>query len=455
VCQEVVPELLLELHPHQSAALRRMLQREQRPTTIAHPTLRALPAPPSNTSLLADCAAGRVAGGEVPELHDVRGGFCCDEPGLGKTVTSIALILKTLGLVAAPPPGTVVCARAICIVDAQSLVARELHGRVYVSAPSAAAAPSAFSRRGSKRVMGKQRAFALPSCPPTIKRRRTSQGNFEVLLQPLCSDDGCAEHAADTGGGGVRHPATGQAAALRAGGFGGGGVPLSGATLIVVPPTLVRHWQAQMAAHVKAGTLRVYALLDCDSAAIDAEHLAWDYDVVITTFSLLSSSHVSRYKFDDTRTGEPHVALRVHWLRVILDEGHLLGSTAITDRLRMACSLRAERRWVLTGTPTPSTPSAQVAALHPLLSFLRVQPYAGDVSVWEDGIRVPFEACRRLGVHASRCLLVGGMSIIPWFWVFFPDVTPASRIIMDRPPTTACASAPVASLPLPSRLCGS
>ena len=36
--------------------------------------------------------------------------------------------------------------------------------------------------------------------------------------------------------------------------------------------------------------------------------------------------------------------VQVHWLRVILDEGHMLGaSLAITNKLQMACALRAER----------------------------------------------------------------------------------------------------------------
>ena len=40
----------------------------------------------------------------------------------------------------------------------------------------------------------------------------------------------------------------------------------------------------------------------------------------------------------------------MHWLRVILDEGHMLGaSLQMTNKLSMAINLRAERRWIMTG----------------------------------------------------------------------------------------------------------
>ena len=43
---------------------------------------------------------------------------------------------------------------------------------------------------------------------------------------------------------------------------------------------------------------------------------------------------------------------QVHWLRVILDEGHKVGGAALTNKLAMAANLRAERRWV----PSPPCP---------------------------------------------------------------------------------------------------
>lgn len=66
-------------------------------------------------------------------------------------------------------------------------------------------------------------------------------------------------------------------------------VMLSPATLIVVPAILVEHWKHEIAKHVKHALLRVYCIEDARSADIPAHHLAWDYDVVLTTFSHLSA----------------------------------------------------------------------------------------------------------------------------------------------------------------------
>ena len=48
----------------------------------------------------------------------------------------------------------------------------------------------------------------------------------------------------------------------------------------------------------------------------------------------------------------------------------------------MAVALRAERRWVMTGTPTPSGGGERAAHLQPLLAFLHHEPYA-ERKVWE------------------------------------------------------------------------
>ncbi|XP_049370689.1 F-box protein At3g54460 [Solanum verrucosum] len=157
---------------------------------------------------------------------------------------------------------------------------------------------------------------------------------------------------------------------------------LSRATLVVVPSNLVDHWRGQIERHVRRGQLRVFVWTDHKRPS--AHSLAWDYDVVITTFSRLSAEWGPKKR---------SVLMQVHWLRIILDEGHTLGSSlTLTNKLQMAVSLRATNRWLLTGTPTPNTPSSQLSHLQPLLKYLHDEAYGQNQKAWEAGILRPFEA---------------------------------------------------------------
>ena len=81
-------------------------------------------------------------------------------------------------------------------------------------------------------------------------------------------------------------------------------------------------------------------------------------------------------------TGDLSTA-QVHWLRLILDEGHTLGALTATNKMTCAANLRAERRWVMTGTPTPGgSPASDVRHLLPLLQILRLQPYGANQGLW-------------------------------------------------------------------------
>jgi len=222
---------------------------------------------------------------------------------------------------------------------------------------------------------------------------------------------------------------------------------LSSATLVVVPSVLIAHWLQQIAFcasgtssaaprvavldkrrksedgavddnnddddddtiklehDVRVRTSARYTAVD-DLASFDARELANEFDVVIMTLDRLSSEF--------TNIDTP--LLRIFWQRVILDEGHQLSKTlAITNRLSVACALKAHARWLMTGTPTPTTlKGAGTAHLQPLLNFLRHPPYGAHAAAWTHAVQRPLEgsdplaqadAVERLGDVLRRCMV--------------------------------------------------
>lgn len=79
------------------------------------------------------------------------------------------------------------------------------------------------------------------------------------------------------------------------------------------------------------------------------------FDLVLTTYDNLGEvpsiylSNLSE-RFAAARNSEDTSnLLRVHWLRVILDEAHVLRA-AHSNTNKVCCELRADRRWAVTGT---------------------------------------------------------------------------------------------------------
>ena len=209
---------------------------------------------------------------------------------------------------------------------------------------------------------------------------------------------------------------------------------LSSATLIIIPSVLIEHWLQQIAfctgealhslprvavldrAPKPDGDESELELLEIskkirptylhDLSDVESKELANNFDVVIMPINRLSTE----FSKMDTPI------LRVMWQRVILDEGHQLGaSLSLTAKLSVACALKAHSRWLMTGTPTPTTlKGAGTAHLQPLLGFLRQPPYGTSASLWTTAVQRPLEgrnrtaqaeAVVRLGDVLKRCMV--------------------------------------------------
>ena len=173
----------------------------------------------------------------------------------------------------------------------------------------------------------------------------------------------------------------------------------SRSTLIVVPPTLVSQWLAEITKSLEEDTsvtVAKYTLQDVirrDNTGQwqgKAAELA-SHDIVITTYQAL----------DKCQTALPGIA----WRRVVLDEMQEVRSS--TTELAKKCErLSSPRRW-MGGTPLYD----KISDLQGELYFLRVSPFGAghEDGFWRHVIGTPWENKSDSALDALQVLLKGVM----------------------------------------------
>ncbi|NWX35270.1 TTF2 factor, partial [Notiomystis cincta] len=153
-------------------------------------------------------------------------------------------------------------------------------------------------------------------------------------------------------------------------------------TLVICPASLIHHWKKEIERRVAFGKLRVY-LYHGTNREKHAEALS-GYDVVVTTYSLLSKEvPTSKEEGEvpaqdhDVGSGPCSPLLRVAWARIILDEAHNIKNPRVQTSIAV-CKLRASARWAVTGTPIQNN----LLDMYSLLRFLRCSPF-DEYKVWK------------------------------------------------------------------------
>lgn len=358
----VVPGLNLRLYPHQVSAIRQMIAMESSHAckdpvpllhSVTHPNFKEF-------RILIDLADGSVMWRKgLPRISSPNGGLFCDEPGLGKTISVIALILKTLGKRPSIPSG---CSKKeiehcdytepVQYYQEQFVGRFQSYGEQHTSFPD-------------------RKVRLLPDATRTFSSsRRVKRTDFLGIGQSSSV------------------PSVDDQAVIY----------ISRATLIIVPYVLISHWQHQLTKHVTAGVLRTLFVRSKSEISCDAIKLANNYDTIVISFQAI------RDICAELRTSACAL-LRVHFLRVVIDEGHQLTSANVSNFTSVCHRVRAENRWVMTGTPTPSSPRSDVDHLYSLLSFIREEAYGLDLKAWKVGIRTPYSQFKKEGLERLKALL--------------------------------------------------
>lgn len=205
-------------------------------------------------------------------------------------------------------------------------------------------------------------------------------------------------------------------------------------TLVVCPASVLRQWARELDDKVGETSKLSVLIYHGGSRTKDPVQLA-KYDVVLTTYAIVTNEVPKQPVVDeddaDEKNGEKYglssefsinkkrkmktkvsnkrgrkgidscydydcgPLARVGWFRVILDEAQTIKNHR-TQVARACCSLRAKRRWCLSGTPIQNA----IDDLYSYFRFLRYDPYAAYKSFYNT-IKVPIS---RSSIHGYKKL---------------------------------------------------
>ncbi|KAG8043599.1 hypothetical protein GUJ93_ZPchr0458g22815 [Zizania palustris] len=176
-------------------------------------------------------------------------------------------------------------------------------------------------------------------------------------------------------------------------------------TLVVCPASVLKQWASELAAKVTESSKLSVLVYHGGSRTKDPTELT-KYDVVVTTYTIVSHEvpkqnsdedmeekdseaygicpafSIGKKRKKDTEANKKKTnnsdsdfdagpLARVRWFRVVLDEAQTIKNYR-TQVARACCGLRAKRRWCLSGTPVQNT----IDDLYSYFCFLKYEPYS-------------------------------------------------------------------------------
>jgi hypothetical protein len=302
-----VPGLKTELHHYQRRSAALMLQKEAQPGQILDPRLLHLKDTRGSPWYM-DPVTGTVLLG--PRYYDaVSGGILAEEMGSGKTVICLALMLATMHLPTNPPDfwkaGEPPVRNRIASLADMAASCATRHAVPWRSHFEAWKAQHGYEFTHCNDVLSRNPGhYFLPSKEPIRIGRRTIS-----CLEPPKK------------------------------------VYLSSASIVIVPNNLLAQWKQEIQKHTEG--LKVLVLGKRDEIPSRDDLLTYDiilfaqtrFEIVLKQFGGVDSSNLSS----------------IHFKRCIVDEGHKLGNSKISQKSNLLIgldSMHFSSRWIVTGTPS-------------------------------------------------------------------------------------------------------
>jgi len=157
-------------------------------------------------------------------------------------------------------------------------------------------------------------------------------------------------------------------------------------TLVVAPLSLITQWEEEIKTKTSLSCRVCYGDQTKGNSSLDD----FDVDVVVTTYGKMQGEIQRRKKDPNCTSDKGYGLLQREWLRVILDEAHCIKNQA-TLASKACCALKAQYRWVVTGTVIHNS----LDDVFGLLKFLRHQPWC-DAAFWKTAITSEMNSTSKL-----------------------------------------------------------
>ncbi|KAI9664369.1 MAG: hypothetical protein M1831_002302 [Alyxoria varia] len=297
------------LYPYQKRAAAMMLQKESCPQLQLDPRMEPRVCPTGQIYYYGPRDSSFRK--EPVRYETVRGGILAESMGLGKSLICIALILASKGQAPSVPPH----------YDIKIPVRQEVGSLKHMAAATIARSPIPWRAYFDWRY--NKTGDEMDDCIDALENQQPPP-HYEIPPQRIRN----TRHSQHVGPSEKRR--------------------LCNATIVVVPPNLVYQWQSELEKHTEEGALSVLVLKDPKDFLPPVEQLC-GYDIIL----------FSRKRFEreaqrgQSNTEDLYISpLRlVHFLRIVIDEGHGFSSASTSAGLVAEKLVRAERRWIVSGTP--------------------------------------------------------------------------------------------------------
>lgn len=380
------------LYPYQKRTVATMIRREAEPQRALDPRLQPLMGP-TGTVFYLDVETGILLR-DKREYDEACGGILGESMGLGKTLMCLATILATKGHWPSIPPE-------------YSLDLRPIRSQVSSLMHTAAAAVA------QARIPWKPFFQDMSVSGEDLMNCRTLlEENVPSYDIPIAGSSRK-----------TRRPSVYPKSKT---------IRLCSATLVIAPQNLLSQWNAEISHHLVPGELKVLCLDTSSAVPMPRAGELQSYDIILMSRQRLEREMVPVLNTKPTSDEKGYCSIGglwhwgvsdcqsplrdMHFLRVIMDEGHEFSSYGSRNNTYWALQqLHVQRKWIVSGTPTSGLIGVEVGtAASETSAQAAASSHETNTKILECRRKESALSQERRDLEKLGGLVVGFLKLQPW-----------------------------------------